>query len=117
MPLQKGINGLIVDGGARDLEEMVEFKFPVFARHLVPTTGRHRLKIEAINEAITVDDVLIEPGDLIVADGTGAVCLPRAKALKLVERAELMQRDDDAAIQEIRNGLSFTDAMKKFTRI
>lgn len=113
----KGVNGLIVDGGVRDLEEMVEFDFPVFSRHLVPTTGRHRLKIAAINEAITIDDVLIEPGDIIVADGTGAVCLPKLKAAQLIMRAEEMQRDDDAAVEEIKKGLSFSDAMKKFTRI
>ena len=114
---EKGVSGLLVDGGVRDLEEMIEFGFPVFARHLVPTTGRTRLKVEAINQAISVDGVIVEPGDLIVADGTGVVCLPRAEAVDLVSRAEEIQHDDEAAVQEIRNGLSFSDAMKKFTRI
>ena len=114
---EKGISGLLVDGGVRDLEEMIEFEFPVFARHLVPTTGRTRLKIEAINVPVRLDDVLIEPGDLIVADGSGVVCLPKAHAAELVARAEEMQRDDDAAAAEIRKGLKFSDAMKKFTAI
>lgn len=114
---EKGVGGLLVDGGVRDLEEMIDFGFPVFARHLVPTTGRTRLKVEAINEPVTVDGVIIEPGDMIVADGTGVVCLPKAEAVVLVSRAEEMQRDDEAAVREIRNGLSFSDAMKKFTRI
>ena len=114
---QKGIEGVLVDGGVRDLEEMIEFDFPVFARHLVPTTGRSRLKVETINEPICLDDVIVEPGDLIVADGTGVVCLPKANAADLVSRAEEMQCDDEAAVAEIRKGLSFSDAMKKFTRI
>jgi regulator of RNase E activity RraA len=114
---EKGVGGLLVDGGVRDLEEMIDFGFPVFARHLVPTTGRTRLKVEAINEPVTVDGVIIEPGDMIGADGTGVVCLPKAEAVVLVSRAEEMQRDDEAAVREIRNGLSFSDAMKKFTRI
>ena len=114
---EKGVSGLLVDGGVRDLEEMIEFGFPVFARHLVPTTGRTRLKVETINEAISIDGVRIEPGDLIVADGTGVVCLPRVEAANLISRAEEIQRDDEAAIKEIKNGLSFLDAMKKFTRI
>lgn len=114
---EKGICGLLVDGGVRDLEEMIDFGFPVFARHLVPTTGRTRLKVEAINQPVSVDGVTIEPGDLIVADGTGAVCLPNAEAAALISRAEEMQRDDEAAVKEIRNGLSFSDAMKKFTQI
>jgi len=114
---EKGVIGLLVDGGVRDLEEMIEFDFPVFARHLTPTTGRTRLKVEATNEPVNVDSVTIEPGDLIVADGTGIVCLPKAQAATLIARAEEMQNDDDAAVREIRNGLSFSDAMKKFTRI
>ena len=113
----KGIAGLIVDGGVRDLEEMVEFGFPVFARHLVPTTGRTRLRVEAINAPITVDGVSVSPGDLIVADGTGIVCLPRASAEDLVARAEALQHDDERAAEEIRKGLSFSQAMQKFTRI
>ncbi len=113
----KGVAGLVVDGGVRDLEEMIEFEFPVFARHLVPTTGRTRLKVAAIDEAVTVDGVRVAPGDLIVADGTGVVCLPRERALDITGRAEALQRDDERAVAEIRGGLGFSEAMKKFTRI
>lgn len=113
----KGVAGLLVDGGVRDLEEMIAFDFPVFARHLVPTTGRNRLKVAAIGEPVTVDGVAVAPGDIIVADGTGAVCLPHADAEAIVARAEALQRDDEAAVAEIQRGLSFSEAMKKFTRI
>lgn len=113
----KGVAGLLVDGGVRDLEEMIAFDFPVFARHLVPTTGRGRLKVEAIGAPVQVDGVAVGPGDIIVADGTGAVCLPRAAAGEIVTRAEALQRDDEAAVAEIQRGLGFSEAMKKFTRI
>lgn len=113
----KGMAGLLVDGGVRDLEEMIAFDFPVFARHLVPTTGRGRLKVEAIGEPVEVDGVAVAPGDIIVADGTGAVCLPQAVAGEIVTRAEALQRDDEAAVAEIQRGLGFSEAMKKFTRI
>ena len=113
----KGVAGLLVDGGVRDLEEMIEFEFPVFARHLVPTTGRRRLKVAAIGEAVTLDGVRVAPGDLIVADGTGVVCLPRERALDITTRAEALQHDDERAMAEIRGGLGFSEAMKKFTQI
>jgi regulator of RNase E activity RraA len=113
----KGVAGLLVDGGVRDLEEMIAFDFPVFARHMVPTTGRGRLKVEAIGAPVEVDGVVVAPGDIVVADGTGAVCLPRAGAEEILTRAEALQRDDEAAVAEIQRGLSFSEAMKKFTRI
>ena len=83
----------------------------------MPTTGRRRLKVEAIGEPVEVDGVAVAPGDIMVADGTGAVCLPRADAEAIVTRAEALQRDDEAAVAEIQRGLGFSEAMKKFTRI
>jgi len=113
----KGVSGLVVDGGVRDLEEMIEFDFPVFARHMVPTTGRGRLKVEAINVPVKIDDVVVNPGDIIVADGTGLVVVPIDVAPDLIERAEAFAADDDAALKDIKNGMSFSDAMVKFKRI
>ncbi|MDX1512233.1 MAG: RraA family protein [Gammaproteobacteria bacterium] len=113
----KGVAGLVVDGGVRDLEEIESSGFPVFARHLVPTTGRTRLKVEAIGEEVEIDGVPVAPGDVIVADGTGVVCVPAAKSLEIAEIAERCAADDARAETEIRNGLTFTEAMKKFTRI
>ncbi len=114
---KKGIVGLLADIGVRDLEEMIEFDFPVFARHLTPLTGRTRLKVEAINEPVEVDEVLVEPGDLVVADGTGVVVLPAARAQVILENAERYCADDNAAIKDLNDGLAFTEAMAKYTRI
>lgn len=114
---EKGIAGLVVDGSVRDQEEIEAFGFPVFARHLVPTTGRTRLKVEAVNVAVEIDGVRVEPGDVVVADATGVVCVPAARASEVVEIAEACARDDRQAGEEIRAGLSFSEAMKKFRRI
>lgn len=114
---EKGIAGLVVDGGVRDQEEIESFGFPVYARHLVPTTGRTRLKVEALNVPVEVDNVRVEPGDIIVADGTGVVCIPVDHASEVVEIAAACARDDRQAEEEIRAGLSFSEAMKKFGRI
>ncbi len=67
----KGIAGLVVDGGVRDREEMLEHRFPVFTRHMTPLTGRTRLKIVAMGEPVTCGGVRVRAGDIIVADGSG----------------------------------------------
>lgn len=113
----KGVAGLVVDGAVRDLEEMVEFGFDVFSRHMVPTTGRTRLKVEAINIPVTVGGVLVSPGDIVVADGTGVIAIPKAQADQVVGFAEKCQRDDTAAMQDMKKGLSFSDAMAKYRNI
>lgn len=113
----KGVAGLLVDGAVRDLEEMIEFDFPVFSRHMVPTTGRLRLKIDDINVPVVIDGVTVSPGDTIVADGTGVVCLPVQRTEEILEIAEKLDRDDKAAVDDLRAGLTFTEAMAKYKGI
>ena len=113
----KGIAGLVVDGAVRDLEEIVELGFPVFTRHLSPTTGRSRLKVEAINVPVHIGGVGVAPGDIVVADGTGMVCLPRDLVAQIVERAEAFAADDEAAVKDLKAGLSFSEAMAKYKNI
>jgi regulator of RNase E activity RraA len=96
---------------------MVEHQFPVFARHPVATTGRTRLKVKAINVPIEIDGVSVSPGDVIVADSTGIVVVPCAEAERVAELAERYAADDRNAEADIRNGLSFSEAMARFKRI
>lgn len=113
----KGIAGLVCDGGVRDKEEMLEHRFPVFTRHMTPLTGRNRLKIAAIGEPISCGGVRVRNGDVIVADGSGVVCIPAEHAEKVADLAERYSADDEAAQAEIARGLSFREAMAKFKRI
>jgi regulator of RNase E activity RraA len=113
----KGIAGLVVDGGVRDREEMIEHGLPVFARHLVPTTGRGRIRVVEIGGTVTVAGQRVATGDVIVADGTGIVCVPQHKAEQVLEIAEGLAADDAQAMAEITAGLTFAQAMAKFRKI
>jgi regulator of RNase E activity RraA len=113
----KGIAGLVADGGVRDREEMVEHQFPVFARHVTPLTGRTRLALAAINEPVGCGGVRVRPGDVIVADGSGVVCIPADVAERVAELATRYAEDDRNAAAEIAKGLPFREAMAKYRRI
>ena len=114
---RKGIAGLIVDGGVRDREEMIEHGFPVFARHLVPTTGRTRIRVVEIGGTVALCGQKVATGDIIVADGTGIVCVPQEKATEVAQIAEALAADDARATREIGGGLTFAQAMRKFRKI
>ena len=113
----QGIEGLLVEGGVRDWEEQQEFRFPIFARHMVPTPGKTRLKVEAIGEPITIEGVLIRPGDLIVADGSGICVIPIDRAAEILEMTRRYADDDAQAMKEMDNGLTFREALAKFAKI
>jgi regulator of RNase E activity RraA len=113
----KGIEGLVVDGACRDREEIAEFAFPIFSRHVVPTPGKTRIRVESINETVSCGGVRVRPGDVIVADGTGVLCIPVEAVEEVVGRATRFAADDAQAVEEIRNGLSFREALAKFSKI
>ncbi len=113
----KGLGGLVVDGGVRDREEMIEHGFPVFARHMTPLTGRSRIKVVSIGEPVSCGGVRVRSGDIIVADGSGAVCIPAETAEQVATLAERYTADDRLAETELAKGLSFREAMARFTRI
>jgi regulator of RNase E activity RraA len=113
----KGIAGLVVDGGIRDREEICELAFPAFARHMIPTTGKTRIRVESIGEAISCSGIRVNPGDIIVADGTGIVCIPAEASDKIAEMATGYAADDAQAMRELEQGLSFRQALAKFAKI
>ncbi len=113
----KGVAGLLVDGGVRDREEMIEHGFPVFARHVVPTTGRTRIRVTDIGGDVVISGQRVATGDIIVADGTGIVCIPAAQANQVLKIALALQADDEQAMREITDGLTFSEAMAKFRKI
>jgi regulator of RNase E activity RraA len=113
----KGVAGIAVDGGARDADETVDAGFNVFTRHIVPTTGRCRLNIAEIGGTVVVDGVTVSSGDWIVADDTGILAIPSGIVERVIELSEAFTLEDEQAANAIREGLSFSEAMKKFGNI
>lgn len=113
----RGVRGLVVDGGVRDFDEILKFQFPVFSRHVVPTTGKTRVKVISINTTIKIDGIRIRPGDILVGDSTGIVCIPIEVGKKVATIAKKLDRQDKEALREIRKGLSFTEALRKFKKM
>lgn len=114
---KRGVAGLVVDGGVRDADEIREFGFPVYSRHVVPLSGKTRVKVTEIGGRVTIDSVRVDAGDILVGDTTGIVCVPAARAEEVLERASRLEADDRRAIGEIAKGLGFTAALARFPKL
>jgi RraA family protein len=79
------IAGFIVDGLVRDLPDVIKLDFPVFARGATPIGPLHRGPGE-INYPICCGGVVVNPGDIIVADAAGVVVVPQDIAAELLDR-------------------------------
>jgi regulator of RNase E activity RraA len=92
---RRGVRGTIMWGTCRDLEEIRAIGYPVWAVGVCPRRSRNDFAFGSINEPITIAGVAIAPGDYVVADESGAVCVPRARAeetLGLLVRIEAQER-------------------------
>jgi 4-hydroxy-4-methyl-2-oxoglutarate aldolase len=76
VPRARGLRGVVLDGAIRDAVEMQEVGFPVFARAGTPHPSSKRRAGE-INVPVACGGVIVEPGDLVVADDEGVVVIPR----------------------------------------
>ena len=80
------LGGLVIDGCVRDGGVLGDVGFPVFARGLcIRGTGKDFGARGWINFPTLFDDLVVQPGDLVVGDADGLVCIPRARAAEIVD--------------------------------
>lgn len=97
--VSKGARGVISNGGIRDTDEIIKQKIPVYLDFMNRGRGIRpgRNELESVNQPVTVGGVFIRPGDVIVADGDGVVCVPREFARPVAEYAHNILTGDKKA--------------------
>jgi 4-hydroxy-4-methyl-2-oxoglutarate aldolase len=102
---RQGERGAIVMGGVRDVRHSRSIGYPVWASEITPVTGKWRLETVEINGEIQMGNVRVNPGDLVVADDTGVVFIPRAEIARVLELCEKKKQDEDKRIAAITEGV------------
>lgn len=130
---QRGVLGVIIDGRCRDLLEHRGMSFPVYARgHStlgqgtftrpselnVPVTISPRYDVAAQAYAqetgVEFPSTTINPGDYLLADIDGVVCVPVGLIDQVVERCKKAREIDEKCVEEIKGGMGIQEAFKKW---
>ncbi|MFW9864843.1 MAG: orotidine 5'-phosphate decarboxylase / HUMPS family protein [Candidatus Thorarchaeota archaeon] len=106
----KGISGVIIDGGVRDIDDIRKIKFPIFARHFTPTAGEPR-GLGEINVSIICAGKKVDPGDWIVGDDSGVIVIPKVKAQEMANRAIDVLEKENRIREEIKRGSTLSEVM------
>ena len=113
-----GLAGAILDGGVRDIMEIRrDYDFSVFARSISPGTTLGRFKTLSSNEPVVCGGILVNPGDLIVADSDGVVVVPKEHVPAVLEKAIEIEAREAKQAKLIRETKSLRQGLVKYTRI
>lgn len=108
--------GTVVDGRIRDLQEHRDLHYPVFARDVGTTAPQEVLRVGEVNVPLRLQsqeqDAVVWPGDYLVGDLNGVVCLPKGLAVKAVALMESQVRADGRIKMDLAEGISFGESCK-----
>ena len=110
----RGCVGVITSGTARDTDEIIAQKVPLYFKRVGRGIRPGRNEIESVNRAIVVGGVLVMPGDMVVADGDGVIVVPREHAERVAKYARETLEGDKAARRGLyqRLGLPEDDSVR-----
>ncbi len=92
--LNAGAVGVVTNAGARDTDELIKQKCPVYSRYISKPIRPGRLEYDRSNVPVNVGGVLVRPGDLVVADGDGVIVVPIEHARQVGELAWKVAKGD-----------------------
>jgi 4-hydroxy-4-methyl-2-oxoglutarate aldolase len=96
-----GAVGVVTDATARDTDEIITEEVPLYLRKPGRGIRPWRNEVESVNRPVVVGGVLVNPGDVILADGDGVLVVPRDVALQVAEFAHKIIEADKAGRREL----------------
>ncbi len=101
--LQRGLNGVVIDGAIRDSGDITKLGFPAFSRLVMPNAGEPK-GFGEIGVPIRLGGLKVESGDWVLGDDDGVVVLPRALAVEYANRAMDVLEKENRLREEIKEG-------------
>jgi len=97
----KGAQGIVTSSGARDTDELIKQKIPLYLKKIGRGIRPGRNEVESVNQPVMCGGVLVRPGDVVVADGDGVIVVPREHAEEVARAAKQILDADKAGRRKL----------------
>ncbi|MYE26279.1 MAG: RraA family protein [Chloroflexi bacterium] len=89
-----GAVGIVTNGGARDTDELIKQRVPVYSRRITQSIRPGRLELDSTQIPVNIGGVLVRPKDLVLADGDGVIVVPLEIAAEVAKHAWVVADGD-----------------------
>src|SRR6202158_6314105 len=102
---RRGLGGTVIHGVCRDVQRALDLNYPIFSRGRYMRTGKDRVEVESMGAPISLGEIQVRPGDILIGDADGLLVVPRVRESEVFDTAREIEQAEQAIERETAKGI------------